>query len=86
MRRALPIALLALAMAALPATASAGKLTVRSVSAPRSATAGLPAEVQAGIGRKGRTPAATVRFYLSADAKRDRPRTSCPTHGRCERG
>jgi hypothetical protein len=72
MRRALPFALLALAMAALPATASAGELTVRSVSAPRSATAGLPAEVQAGIGRKGRTPAATVRFYLSANAKRDR--------------
>jgi hypothetical protein len=33
-----------------------------------SATAGLPAEVQAGIGRKGRTPAATVRFYPEAIA------------------
>jgi Family of unknown function (DUF6055) len=64
-------ALLVLLLSA-ASVAHAGTLSVRSVSAPRSATAGLPAEVQAGIGRKGRTPAATVRFYLSANAKRDR--------------
>ena len=71
MRRALPLALVALAVTALPASAHAGNLTVRSVSASHSATAGLPVAVQAGIGRKGRTPAAKVRFFLSTNGKRD---------------
>ena len=75
-----------IALAALPGTASAGELTVRSVSAPRSATAGLGAEVQAGIGRKGRTPAATVRFYLSANAKRDRRDVRLKGDARVARG
>jgi hypothetical protein len=86
MRRALPLALLALAVTALPASAEASKLAVRSVSAPHSATAGMPVDVQAGIGRKGRTPPARVRFYLSANGKRDRSDVHLKGDARVGRG
>lgn len=72
MRRALPIALMLVGAAALPSVAQAGNLAVRSVSAAQSATAGLPVTVDVGVARKGRTPAAKVSFYLSANGKHDR--------------
>jgi len=73
MRRALALALVVIAAAAPAASASgsAGSLQVRSVSAPRSATDGLTANVSVTVLRKGRTGAAAVSVYLSADARRD---------------
>jgi hypothetical protein len=53
------------------ATAHAGTVKVRSVSAPRSATAGASTTVDVTIARKGRTRAAPTSFYLSADSKHD---------------
>ena len=67
----LPLALLLLAIAAPVAGAHAGTVKVRSVSAPRSATAGASTTVDVTVARKGRTRAAAVGFYLSANAKRD---------------
>src|SRR4051812_21026960 len=64
-------ALLVATATALPSRAEARNLTVKSVSAVRSATAGLTTPVQAAVGRSGRTPATAVAFYLSADARRD---------------
>src|SRR5215218_7383011 len=72
MRRALPLVTLLAGMAVLPSAAMAGNLAVRSVSTARSATAGLPVAIEVTVARSGRTAAAEVRFYLSADAKRDR--------------
>ena len=72
MRRALPLALLLVGAAALPSAAHAGNLSVSSVSAARSATAGLTVAVEVGVARRDRAPAAKLRFYLSANAKRDR--------------
>jgi hypothetical protein len=68
----MPLALLLLGAAALPSVAHAGTLAVHSVSAARSATAGLPVAVEVGVARSGRTTAARMRFYLSPDRKRDR--------------
>src|SRR3954447_12724049 len=67
----LPLALLLLAIAAPVAGAHAGTVKVRSVSAPRSATAGASTTVDVSVARRGRTSAAAVGFYLSANAKRD---------------
>jgi hypothetical protein len=67
----LPLALLLLAIAAPVAGAHAGTVKVRSVSAPRSATAGASTTVDVTVARRGRTRAAAVGFYLSANAKRD---------------
>ena len=53
------------------ATAQAGTVKVRSVSAPRSATAGASTTVDVTVARKGRTRATALSFYLSANAKRD---------------
>ena len=72
MRRALPLAALVAGMAALPSVATAGGLAVRSVSAPHSATAGMPVAVEVGVARSRHGAAAKLRFYLSADRKRDR--------------
>jgi hypothetical protein len=72
MRRALLVVVLILGLLALPSVASAGSLAVRSVSAPSSATAGMPVGVEVTVTRTGRTRAAKLRFYLSADRKRDR--------------
>src|SRR5215210_3371462 len=66
MRRALSLTLLLLAAAAPAAGAAGHSVKVRSVSAPGSAVG-----VNVTVARKGRTPAAGVRFYLSSDAKRD---------------
>lgn len=86
MRRALPLAVVLLGAAALPSVAHAGNLSVRSVSAARSATAGLPLTVDVGVARTGRTPAAMLRFYLSANAKRDRHDVRLRGDGRLGRG
>ena len=51
--------------------AVAATVKVRSVSAPRSATAGAVADVTVSVSRKGRARGGKVTFYLSADAKRD---------------
>ena len=67
----LPLALLLLAIAAPVAGAHAGTVKVRSVTAPRSATAGASTTVDVTVARRGRTRAAAVGFYLSANAKRD---------------
>src|SRR5215211_7661944 len=53
------------------ATATGGSVKVRSVSAPHTATAGSAADVSVTVARKGRTRAAALGFYLSADGKRD---------------
>ena len=63
--------LLLLAPTAPAAAATGGSVKVRSVSAPRTATAGSVADVSVRVARKGRTRAAAVSFYLSADGKRD---------------
>ena len=63
--------LLLVAVAAPVATAQAGTVKLRSVSAARSATAGASATVDVTVARRGRTRPAAVGFYLSADAKRD---------------
>ena len=52
--------------------AVAAMVKVRSVSAPRTATAGMPVDVKVSVVRRGRARAAKLGFYLSADAKRDR--------------
>ena len=52
-------------------SAQAGIVKVRSVSAPRTATAGSAADAKVTVARRGRTRAAAVSFYLSADGKRD---------------
>lgn len=52
-------------------SAQAGTVKVRSVSAPRSVTAGSAADAGVTVARKGRTRPAAVSFYLSADGKRD---------------
>jgi hypothetical protein len=54
MRRALPIGLLVLVVAAGPAAASTGTARVRSVSAPHTATAGMPVDVTARMAGRGR--------------------------------
>ena len=51
--------------------AVAATVKVRSVSAPRSATAGAVADVTVSLARKGRARGGKVTFYLSSDAKRD---------------
>src|SRR3982750_2890246 len=79
-------ALLAATAAALPSRAEARNLTVTSVSSVRSATAGLATPVRAAVARSGRTPAATVTFYLSADAKRDASDARLGGTGRVRRG
>jgi hypothetical protein len=53
------------------ATAQAGTVKVRSVSAPRSATAGASTTVDVTVARKGGTRATKASFYLSANAKHD---------------
>jgi hypothetical protein len=63
--------LLVLVAAAPAVAATGGSVKVRSVSAPRTATAGSAADVGVTVARKGRTRAAEVSFYLSADGKRD---------------
>src|SRR3954453_12286908 len=67
----LPLALLLLAISAPVAGAHAGTVKVRSVSVPRSATAGASTSVDVTVVRKGGTRAAAVGFYLSANARRD---------------
>jgi len=63
--------LLPAAAPAAAATATGGSVKVRSVSAPHTATAGSAADVSVTVARKGRTRAAALGFYLSADGKRD---------------
>jgi len=53
------------------ASAQAGTVKVRSVSAPRSATAGATTDATVAVARRGRTRASAIGFYLSANAKRD---------------
>jgi Family of unknown function (DUF6055) len=71
MKRALPLALLLLTVAAPMASASGGSAKVRSVSAPRTATAGMPVDVTVRVAGRRRPRAAKITFYLSADARRD---------------
>src|SRR4051794_25566926 len=92
--RTLPIVLLLLLVTALlvatatalPSRAEARNLTVKSVSAVRSATAGLTTPVEAAVRRSGRTPAAAVAFYLSADARHDAGDARLGGTGRVRRG
>jgi Family of unknown function (DUF6055) len=69
MRRALPIALLVLAVCASPALAGTAKL--RAVSVPRSATAGMTVDVTVKLAGKRHARAPKLAFYLAADAKHD---------------
>jgi hypothetical protein len=72
MRARCTLAFVLLAAVAGPvATAQAGTVKVRSVSAPRSATAGASTTVDVTVARKGPTRAAATNVYLSADAKHD---------------
>jgi hypothetical protein len=72
MRSRCVLALIVVCAVAGPAAAAqAGTVKIRSVSAPRTATAGTDADVGVTVARKGRTRAAAVSFYLSADRKRD---------------
>ena len=63
--------ILACGVAGPVASAQAGTVKIRSVSAPRTATAGSAADANVTVARRGRTRAAAVSFYLSADGKRD---------------
>jgi hypothetical protein len=72
MRRAIPIGLVLLMVAAAPSAASPGSVEVRSVSVPSAATAGMPLEVKVKLARKGHARAGKLSFYLSANARRDR--------------
>jgi hypothetical protein len=67
--KALLCALVVLALAAPAAFAATAK--VRSVSVPRTATAGMPVDVSVKIARKGHARSPKLAFYLSSDAKRD---------------
>ena len=71
MRRLLPIVLALLVVAGPAATAQAGTVKVRSVSAPRYSTAGATTSADVKVARRGRTRAAALNLYLSANAKRD---------------
>src|SRR4051812_3113411 len=79
-------ALLVATATALPSRAEARNLTVKSVSAVRSATAGLTTPVEAAVRRSGRTPATAVAFYLSADARHDAGDARLGGAGRVRRG
>jgi hypothetical protein len=82
----LAAALLVATAAALPSRAEARNLSVRSVSAARSTTAGLATPVEAAVRRSGRTPATAIAFYLSADARRDAGDARLDGAGRVRRG
>jgi uncharacterized protein DUF6055 len=71
--RALAIAALVGAAGALPSAAEAahGHVSVRAVSAPRTAAAGGSVSADVRVARTRRAPAAKVRFYLSTDRRRD---------------
>ena len=66
------VATLTLLLVAVTASAApGGAAKVRSVSVPRSATAGAPVDVKVRTAGKARKRAAKAAFYLSADSKRD---------------
>src|SRR4051812_32002971 len=79
-------ALLAVTAVALPSRAEASNLTVRSIAAAPSATAGLTAAADVHVSRTGRTRAARLRFYLSADARRGSRDVPLRNGGRVGRG
>ena len=67
---ALPAAVSASGAAA--ANANKPNLAIRSVSTPRSATAGAPFDIQLMVARRGRSRGAKIGIYLSRDRVHDR--------------